>query len=300
MKYFIFIFLILFSFLLFSSEPQIIGFSDDGKFFAFFYETDDQMGNMFSELKVFSLETKKLTLFLKFSKENGDYKNLEDIKKIFFEKYGENFNFKKGKEFLKFSGSMEGDSFILSNKLSLGLNVEYQKEKNEYGTYSYTSLIKDRMMGTNSIKGKVIDIYSFYIFEKGFGVAIFKSREDGLEGEFTDYYYPVFVQIKDFELKKDVEGELKFNAEKAKRILDDFFEKNRFYPEDRDNFFRYGKVLINPVDESKDAVYFTTGNLKYNQKYEGTIIIENLTKSNYYNIWYFYNGNIVKTEGVDR
>lgn len=300
MKYFIFVFFVLFSFYLFSSDPQVIGFSDDGKFFAFFYENEDHIGNLFSELKVLSLETKKVILFLRFSKEDGDYKKLEDVKKIFFEKYGEKFNFKEGKEFLRFSGTMEGDSFILSNSVSLGLKVEYLKEKNEYGTYSYTSLIKDRMMVKNTLKGKVIDIYSFYIFEKGYGVAILKSRDDGLEGEFTDYYHPIFVNVEDFDLKKDVEMELKFNAEKSKRILEKFFEKNRSYPSDIENFFRYGKVLINPVDESRDAVFFIEGNLKYNKKYEGCIIIENLPKSNYYNMWYFYNGKIVKTEGVDR
>lgn len=300
MKIFSIIFLTVFAVAIFCFEPQIIGFSDDGKYFAFYYETMDQMGDFFAELKVFSTETKKVALFLKFSRQEGDYRDPKEIKNLFFEKYGENFNFKNGKDYLRFSGEMAGDSFILSNGISIGIKVEYQKEKNEFGTYMYKTVVKEKGITKDVIRGKVIDLYSYYFIEKDNGIAILKSREDGLEGEFTDYYTPIFVQIRGFDNKKDIENEIKFNAKKAKKMLQEFYENNRFYPEDKESFFRYGKVLINPVDENKDPVVFISGNLKYNQKYDGMIVIEILKKPEYYNIWYFFNGNIVKVEGVDR
>ncbi|MEJ5307803.1 MAG: hypothetical protein WHT27_05855 [candidate division WOR-3 bacterium] len=300
MKIFYVVLTIVFAVTIFCSEPEIIGFSDDGKYFAFFYEAIDQIGDAFAELKVFSLETKKISLFLRLSKQEGDYKELKDIKNIFFEKYGENFNFKNGKDYLRFSGEMVGDSFFLSNDLPIGIKIEYQKEKNEFGTYTYKSIVKEKGITKDVVRGKVIDLYSCYAGDKGYGVAILKSREDGLEGEFIDYYTPVYVQFANFEFKKDVEKEIKFNAKKAKKILQEFYDYNRFYPGDKESFFRYGKVLINPVDDKKDPVYFVSGNLKYNQKYDGMIVIEILKNQEYYNIWYFLNGNIVKVEGVDR
>ncbi|MEO0234330.1 MAG: hypothetical protein ABIN39_06885 [candidate division WOR-3 bacterium] len=300
MKIFFVVLMIVFSISILCSEPQIIGFSDDGKHFAFYYEIIDQMGDVFTELKVFSLETKKISLFLKFSRQEGDYKDLKDIKKIFFDKYGEILNFKNGRDYLRFSGEMVGDSFILSNDLPISIKVEYQKEKNEFGAYNFKSVLKEKEITKDVVRGKVIDLYSCYFIDKGFGIAILKSREDGLEGEFTDYYTPLFVQFRDFDFKKDIEMEIKFNAKKAKKMLQEFHENNRFYPEDKESLFRYGKVLINPVDENKDAVLFVSGNLKYNKNYDGMIIIEILKKPGYYNIWYFLNGNIVKVEGVER
>lgn len=300
MKIFYIFIVIICSILLFCSDPQIIGFSNDGKYFAFYYETTDQMGDFFIELKVFSVETKKISFFQKFSRKEGDYKDLKDIKNIFFEKYSENFNFINGKNYVRFSGEMIADSFILSNAVSIGLKVEYQKEKNEFGTYTFKSIIKEKEIKKDIVRGKVLDIYSCYLPNKEYGIAILKSRDEGLEGEFTDFYTPILVQFRDFELKKDIENEIKFNAKKAKKMLDEFYENNSFFPTDKENFFRYGKVLINPVDEKRDAVLFVSGNLKYNKNYDGMIVIEILEKVKYYNIWYFFNGNITKFEGLDR
>ncbi len=298
MKFFTLFFSIIL-FILSFADPVIIGFSDDGKYFGFYYETDI-MGNFFSEIKIVSLENNKLILYLKLDREKNDYTDLKDVENIFYQKFGENFKFNDKISFVRYSGSLDEDNLVFSNGLKTDLKIEYEKKKNEYGTYSYNSILKQNDVLRLKIDSKVIDIYSVYVSENNKGVIVFKSREYGLEGEYVDSYHPFFLHIDGLSIEKDVEKEMAFNVNKAKNIMKDFYEKTGIYPQNETDFFRFGKVLINPVDQKKPAVIFRTKNLKYDEKYNGSLIVEYLERENYYNMWYFLNGNIVKVEGVSR
>ncbi|PIP14186.1 MAG: hypothetical protein COX48_02130 [bacterium (Candidatus Stahlbacteria) CG23_combo_of_CG06-09_8_20_14_all_34_7] len=277
---------LLFSYI--SAEVMVFGFSDDSKHFAFSYEPKDPMA-ISGVLKILNTDKNNLTLDTLLDEFNDSYSSLKDMKEFFESHYTEVLGFKERKPLEEYCGNVENGSINILNIKTSRIAYTVNKSINEYGYYNYTTIVKIKNNPPIMMDSKLTDVYGAYMADDSICVIITKGLVIGFEGTFYEDYECFALKGAKEEVIDSLikENEIYINITKVRDVMKEFFfEHHNIYPNNIDLFNRYGKVIKNPFKKNNESLLFTEKLMKFNSKYEGTIIIVVSKERQSYTMYY--------------